>query len=174
MNFYEIVSDQLFKWSDKDDRKVPFRVAPTPSIAPAPIATLGRHPPRFPDRALQTVWQARLQVRPKPWARPQILPVGKLSRYAPPDGLRAPGVSRTSREVPPQLPASSRDIGRDLQDQLRAAPPPQGTLRRQDGRCWLRVHHHPRYEIRKCSAGQHAGGLARRSTELLGSHGGRR
>ncbi len=174
MNFYEIVSDQLFKWSDEDDRNIPFRVAPTPSSAPAPIAALGRHSPRFPDRALQTVWQARLQVRPKPWTRPQILPVGKLSRYAPPDGLRASGVSRTSREVPPQLPASSRDLGRDLQDQLRAAAPPQGALRRQDGRCWLRVHHHLRYEIRKCPAGQPAGGMARRSTELLGSHGGRR
>src|SRR5579864_3678742 len=119
MNFCRVFSDQLFTWSDKDDRKTAFRVAPTPSSAPAPIAALGRHPPRFPDRALQTVWQARLQVRPKPWTRPQMLPVGKLSRYASPDGLRAAGVSRRSQEVPPQLPASSRDLGRNLQDQSR-------------------------------------------------------
>jgi hypothetical protein len=173
MNFYEVLSDQLFTWSDEDDHKIPFRVAPAPSSAPAPIAALGHHPPRFPDRALQTVWQARLQVRSKPWARSQILPVDKLSRYASPDGLRAAGVSRTSQEAAPQLPASSRDLGRDLQDQSRAATP-QGALRRQDGRCWLRAHRDPRYEIRKCPAGQHAGGVARRSTELLGSHGGRR
>src|SRR6516165_7737553 len=123
MNFYEVFSDQLFTWSDKDGRKIPFRVAPTPSSAPAPIAALGHHPPRLPDRALQKVWQARLQVRPKPWARPQILPVDQLSRYASPDGLRAAGVSRAGQEVPSQLPASSRDLGRDLQDQSRAAAP---------------------------------------------------
>ena len=65
------------------------RLAKTPPSSPAPIAPAASDPPRFPHRALQTLWQAGMQMRrrPRPW--PQVLSVGELSRLAAANGLCA-------------------------------------------------------------------------------------
>src|SRR5579862_7844113 len=91
-------SDQLLAWSDEyieTDR----RLAKAPPSAPAPIAPTQGCPPWFPHRALQTLWQARMQVRPRPRSWPQILSVGELSRPAPANGLCPASVLRAGERV---------------------------------------------------------------------------
>ena len=59
-------SDQLLAWSDENIETDYRRLAKAPPSAPAPIAPTPRCPPWFPHRALQALWQARLQMRRRP------------------------------------------------------------------------------------------------------------
>src|SRR5690349_3242853 len=125
-----LVSDQLLTWSDEnietDHRR---RLAKSPPSAPAPTAPAQSDPPWFPHRALQTLWQAGLQMRPGPRSWPQVLSVGKLSRPAPTNGLRPARVLRAGERVPGQLPPRPPDPGGDLRDQPRAPATSREALR---------------------------------------------
>src|ERR1700683_5328682 len=115
-----LASDQLLTWSDENREAEHRRLAQARPSAPAPIAPAQSYPPWFSHRALQTLWQARLQVRRRPRSWPQVLPVGELSRPAPANGLRPARVLRTGERVAGQLPPRSSDPGGDLRDQPRA------------------------------------------------------
>src|SRR6516225_8553225 len=100
MNCRGILSDQSLAWSDSYDKKVHVcleKAAPSPAEQ---TSFSDRHPPRFAYQTLQALWQARLQMRQGPRSRPQVLPVRKLSPFAPANGLRAAGVSPPGQEVP--------------------------------------------------------------------------
>ena len=122
-------SDQLLTWSDENTEADHRRLAKAPPSAPAPIASAQSCPPWFPHRALQTLWQARLQMRPRPRSWPQVLSVGKLSRPAPANGLRPARVLRAGERVPGQLPPRPPDLGGDLRDQPRAPTPSREALK---------------------------------------------
>ena len=124
-----LVSDQLLTWSDEDVEADHRRLAKAPPSAPAPIAPAQSCPSGFPHRALQTLWQARMQMRrrPRPWS--QVLPVGKLSRPASANGLRPARVLRAGERVPGQLPPRSPDLRGDLRDQPRAPTPSREALK---------------------------------------------
>ena len=124
-----LVSDQLLAWSDENSETDHRRLAKAPPSAPAPIAPAQSCPSRFPHRALQTLWQARLQVRRRPRSWPQVLSVGKLSRPAPANGLRPARVLRAGERVAGQLPPRPPDLGGDLRDQPRAPTPSREALR---------------------------------------------
>src|SRR5687768_14873712 len=64
-------SDQLYTWSDRDGNPIQCRIAKAPQRSPAPTASAESDPPRLPDRALQTMWQAGMQMRrrPRPWPK---------------------------------------------------------------------------------------------------------
>src|SRR5216684_3814748 len=100
MYFYPVESDQLDTWSDihEEDRAC-CQLAKTPSSPPAPTAPAQGDPARLADRALQTLWQARMQMRrrPRPW--PQVLSFGELPGIAAADGLCAAGISRSDCRV---------------------------------------------------------------------------
>src|SRR5580658_5911200 len=141
-------SDQLYTWSDINEEKRDCRhLEETPSSSPAPTAPAQGDPARLADRALQTLWQARMQVRRRSRSWTQVLPFGELSRLAAADGLCAAGVSRSDGGVCRQLPTGPRDFRGGLRDQPRTAAPPGGALNGRDERsafrppcahrCWI-------------------------------------
>jgi hypothetical protein len=121
-------SDQLLTWSDENIETDHSRLAKAPPSAPAPIAPAQSRPAWLPHRALQTLWQARMQMRPRPRSWPQVLSLGELSRPAAANGLRPARVLRAGERVPSQLPPRSPDLGGGLRDQPRASAPPRGAL----------------------------------------------
>src|SRR5258708_16884392 len=128
MYFPRVESDQLYTWYDKNGKPVCCRLEKTPSSPPTPTATAQGDPAWLADRALQTLWQAGVQMRrrPRPW--PQILPFGEPPGLAATNGLCAAGVSRSDYRVPCQLPPGPRDLRIDLRDQPLTAAPPGGAL----------------------------------------------
>src|SRR5438552_11657947 len=123
-----IQSDQLYTWSDRNAETVDRRLAQTPPGASAPAAPTQGHPAWLSHRALQTLRQARMQMRrrSRPW--PQVLSFGELPGLAATDGLRAAGVLPPDHRVAGKLPSSPRDLRADLRDQSRAAAPARGAL----------------------------------------------
>jgi len=129
MKLHPLVSDQFYTWSDESTETTHDRLAKTPPSAPAPAAPAQSRPAWFPHRALQTLWQARMQMRRRPRSWPQVLSVGELSRPAPANGLRPARVLCAGERVPGQLPPCPPDLGGDLRDQSRTPAPPRGALR---------------------------------------------
>src|SRR5215470_1134057 len=115
-----LFSDHFYTWSDENAEPAHVHLAKTPPSAPAPAAPAQSDPARFPRRALQTVWQARMQMRRQPRSWPQVLSVGELSRPAPANGLRPARVLRAGERVPGPLPPRPPDLRGDLRDQPRA------------------------------------------------------
>ena len=174
MKFRELIADQLYAWSDENTEPSRGRLTKTPPSAPAPIAPTQSGPPRFPHRALQTLWQARLQMRQRSRARSQVLPVRKLSPFAPANGLCAAGVSRPDQEVSCQLSARSRNLRGDLRNQSRTAAPARDALRKHDERHPFLAHRAHRSGSGRRPPRQYARGLARRLPRRSGNRGGDR
>ena len=78
MYLCRIQSDQLYTWSDEYPERAHCRLTKTSQRSCAPTAPAASGPARLPHRALQTVWQAGMQMhrRPRPWS--QVLSVDKL------------------------------------------------------------------------------------------------
>ncbi len=131
-------------------------------------------PPRLPHRALQTMWQAGMQMRrgPRPW--PQVLSFGELPGFAAANGLRAAGGLRSNRRVPRQLPPNPRDLREDLRDQPRTAAPPRGALKGRRERSAFCPPRSDRYGIGRYAPRQHARSLDRRRPRGLANCGGSR
>jgi hypothetical protein len=174
MHLYRLQSDQLCTWSDEHAKTIDCGLAQTPSIAVAPTATARRHPAWLPHRALQTLWQARMQVCR--WSRSwsQVLSFGELPGPATTDGLCATGALRADLRVPGQLPASSRAFGTDLRDQPRTVTPPRGALKslyEHSTRCPCRP---AGCRVGRCAPRQYARSVARQRLALLQRCGGSR
>ena len=174
MKLFSLMSDQLYTWSDSNAERTHCRFAKTPPSSPAPTASAPRDPARFPHRALQTMWQAGMQMRRRPRSWPQVLSVGELSRPAAANGLRAAGVSCSDGRVPRQLPSSPRDLGGHLRDQPRTAAPSGGALKDRYERSAFRPPHTDRCGIGRRAPRQYARRLARRRPQLFDHCGGRR
>ena len=172
MRFRELSSDQLYTWSDENSETDHRRLAKAPPSAPAPIAPAQSYPPGFSHRALQTLWQARLQVRRRPRSWPQILPVGKLSRPAPANGLCPARVLCAGERVPGQLPPRPPDLGGDLRDQPRAPAPSRGALKHRHERSAVNPPRTDRSGTGRRAPRQHARQLARPRPPLDGHRGG--
>jgi len=129
MYFYPIQSDQLNTWSDKNGKRACCRLEETSTSTFTPVAPAQVDSARLADRALQTLWQAGVQMRrrSRPW--PQVLPFGEPSGIAAANGLCAAGVSRPDCRVHRQLPPSPRNPGSDLGDQPRTVAPSGGALK---------------------------------------------
>jgi len=167
-----LLSDQLLTWSDEDIKANYGRLAKTPPSAPAPAASAQSRPAWLPHRALQTLRQARLQMRPRPRSWPQVLSVGKLSRPASANGLRPARVLRAGERVPGQLPPRSPDLGGDLRDQPRAPAPPRGALKHRHERSALNPPRTDRSGTGRRAPRQYARQLARPRPQLDGHRGG--
>ena len=167
-----LISDQLLTWSDENREADHRRLAKAPPSAPAPIAPAQSGPPWFPHRALQTLWQARMQVRRRPRSWPQILSVGKLSRPAPANGLRPARVLRAGERVPGQLPPRPPDLGGDLRDQPRAPAPSREALKDRHERSAVSPPRTDRSGTGRRAPRQYARQLARPRPQLDGHRGG--
>jgi len=117
---------------------------------------------RLPDRALQTLRQAGMQVCR--WARTwtKVLSLGKLPRPAAANGLRAAGSLWANSGVSRQLSQKPRDSGNDLRDQPGTFAPPRGAIERHHERVIRRRPRHYRCGIGKRVSRQHARSLDRR------------
>ena len=167
----QVESDQLYTWSDIRARENFFRLAKTPPISFAAIAPTHRDPPWLAHRALQTLWQARLQVCQWSGARSQVLPLGKLSGLSTSHGLCAARVLRSNRRIPCQLPTNPRDFRGNLRDQAPTVAASRGALRSRDGRCTFCAHRTLGNGNRRRSLGQYARSLARQRTKRFGIYG---
>lgn len=167
-----VESDQLYTWSDICARENLFRFAKTPPISSAATAPTHRDPPWLAHRALQTLWQARLQVCQRSGARSQVLPVGKLSGLSTSHGLCAARVLRSDHRIPRQLPTNPPDFRGNLRDQPSTIAASRGALRSRDGRCTFCAHRTVGNGNRRRSPGQHARSLARRRSKCFESWGG--
>jgi hypothetical protein len=174
MNRPGISSDQLFTWSDTHDNRVHVRLEKAPPSPAAQTSLSSSHPSRLSYQTLQALWQAGLQMRQGPRSRSQVLPFGKLSPFAPANGLCAAGVSRPDQEVSYQLSARSRDLRGDLRDQSRTAAPARGALRNHDERNVFLAHRTHRSGIGRRPPRQYARDLARRPSGLPDHRGGDR
>ena len=125
-----LLSDQLYTWSDEYSERTRRRTAKTPQRSCAPASSTEINLARLPHRALQTLRQAGMQVCrwSRTWA--EVLSVGKLSRPAAANGLRATGCLRPNSGVSCQLSPEPRDSGNDLRDQPRTSAPPRDALER--------------------------------------------
>jgi|SRR3954447_1417525 len=130
MDLPVIESDQLYTWSDEQHTEgATGDLAQTPHGSPAPTTSTPGDPAWLPDRALQALRQAGMQMRRRSRSRSQVLPVCQLPGFAAANGLRATGVLHANSGTPRQLSPSPRDLRGDLRDQPRAAAPPRGALR---------------------------------------------
>ena len=172
MKCFILSSDQLLAWSDENTKADHDRLAKTPPSAPAPAAPTQSCPSGFPHRALQTLWQARMQMRRRPRSWPQVLPVGKLSRPAPADGLRSARVLRAGERVPGQLPPRPPDPGGDLRDQPRAPTPSREVVRDRHERSAASPPRADRSGTRRRAPRQYARKLARPGLQFDGQRGG--
>src|SRR5215472_3089881 len=165
-------SDQLLTWSDEDVEADHRRLAKAPPSALAPIAPAQSCPSGFSHRALQTLWQARMQMRPGPRSWPQVLPVGELSRPAPTNGLCPARVLPAGERVPGQLPPCPPDPGGDLRDQPRAPTPSREALKDRHERSAARPPRTDRSGTGRRAPRQYARQLARPRPQLDRRRGG--
>lgn len=174
MSSQRLLSDQLYMWSDRHDRRTHFRPQTTTQTPAAQTASPRVSPARLARRALQALWQIRLQVRRRSRTRAQVLPVRELPGEISPNGLRPPGRLCPSQRACSQLSSSPRDPRTDLRDQPRIAAPSRGALRGSGESAPNCAHHPHRSAVWRCAPRQHARDLARRRARVAACHRGDR
>ena len=167
-----LLSDHLLTWSDENTEADYRRLAKTPPSAFVPTAPAQSCPPGFPHRALQTLWQARMPMRPRPRSWPQVLSLGELSRLTSANGLRPARVLRAGERVPGQLPPRPPDLGGDLRDQPRAPTPSREALKDRHERSAVRPPCTDRSGSGRRAPRQYARQLARPRSQLDRHRGG--
>lgn len=176
MNRTVLQADQLYTWPDTHafpTAPTDFcGVASTPPTATAPPATPRSSFAGLPNRALQALRQAGMQVRSRSRSWPQVLPLGQSLWPATANGLPPPGLSKPGQRVSCQLPPSPRDLGRDLRHQSRTAMPPRGALSHSHETCSGLALRFLRSQTRRPAPGQYALRLARRRTQRRSRRGG--
>lgn len=120
MNLKATYSDQLSNWSVNVRRSRYQCLATTAEKAAHTASAIGFPIARLAHRALQTLWQCQLSLSKKPRPRPQILPLGQLSKVAAKDGLRARSLSREGTRISQALRRRPGDPQGDLRHQQRA------------------------------------------------------
>ena len=156
-----LLSDQLYTWSDGYSERTRIRTAKAPQRSCPPTASAEINSARLPDRTIQTLWQARMQVCRRSRAWPEVLSVGKLSRPAAANGLRATGYLRPNSGISCQLSPEPRDSGNDLRDQSGTSAP-RGAIERHHERVIRRCPRHYRCGIGQCVSREHARSVDRR------------
>jgi len=167
-------SDQLYIWSDEYTKRIRSRTAKAPQRSCAPTASSEIDPARLPNRALQALRQARMQMRRRPRTWSQVLSFGELFGAAPANGLRTTRCLRTNSGVSGQLSPEPRDFGDDLRDQPRVAAPSRGALERRHERVAALSSRCNRHETGRCASRQYAHRLARRQPGEFVLYGGSR
>lgn len=174
MIIHRLNSDQLITWSDVNARYFIVRFAQTSREVAAANACFGYLVAWLAHRALQALWQTRLQMCRWPGTWPQVLSVGEFPRLSASDGLCAASGSGRCRRTPGELPPRPRNHRGDLRNQPRTVTPPRGTLRTPGEPVSAATHPHHRSAIGRRTHCQHARGLAFRRVWAGAERGGRR
>jgi hypothetical protein len=166
MSTLHLLSDHVYDWSARSLKQNIVGVAQAPTIVAAEASAVGCGAARLADRALQALRQTELQMCRGSRSRPEVLPVGELSRRATADGLRAAGKSGGHPRARRQLPRGTHDARRGLRDQPRAVTAPRGALRVGGERNVTAAHPTDR-RFRRCAVPrQHGRGMACRRAAL--------
>jgi len=177
VNLAVLEADQLYTWSDNYAHPIAqtdvCRFASTTPTAIAPHATPRSSVAGLAHRALQTLRQARMQVRPRSWSWAQVLPVGQSLWPPTANGLHPTGLSKPGQRVSRQLPSSPRDLGRDLRHQSRTGTPSRGALSHSHEPCSRLVLRSLRSQTRRAAFGEYALRMARWRTQWRSHRGGR-
>jgi len=160
MNDMDLLSGHVYDWSARSFGKIIVSVTKAPAIAVAKAPASGCGVARLADRALQALRQPWLQMCRRTRPRPEVLPVGELSRRATADGLRAPGKSGGHSRARRQLPRGAHDARGGLRDQPRAVTAPRGALRAGGERNVAAAHPTDRRFRRCATPRQHGRGMA--------------
>ena len=132
-NLQSKLADQLYTCTDNhalQSAQTDFCCsAQAPTSATAADTTAGSAPSWLPHRALQTLWQAGLQMRPRPGSWAEVLPLGQSLRATAANGLHSPGLLPPDHRISDQLSAAPSDFGRDLRYQSRAVIASRRALR---------------------------------------------
>src|ERR1017187_7553824 len=128
MNNLHLLSDHVYDWSARSIKQSIVGVAQAAAGVAAQTSAVGCGAARLADRALQTLRQAGLQMCRRSRPRPEVLPVGELSRRATADGLRAAGKSGRHPGASRQLLPGTHGPRGGLRDQPRAFTAPRGAL----------------------------------------------
>lgn len=149
-----MVSDQLYDWSDKLDQDVDRRLAEKTRRPSSSASAAGFGSSRFAHRALQALWQARLQVCRWPRSRSQALLVGELPGDPADHGIRAAIRSRCGRGTAGELSRGAADPRPDLLAQPRDPASKRRAGLKRRGVCGCHRH-------RSCcgAAGEHDAGF---------------
>ena len=132
MSRFQLKSDHLNKWSDNyEERIYQFSAEKTKSVGSATAIHAG-HPPRILDQTLQKMRKARLSVRSRTRAWPQILSFSQSGQWETTDRLCSTGLLRTSRKVSGQLSNHQRNPQKNLCYQLRTSAPPGAIIGNRD------------------------------------------
>ncbi len=167
-------SDQCCNWSDDSSKRIRCRASKTAQRSCASTASVAIDPAWFPDRAIQAVRQAGMQMCRGPRTWPQVLPVDQLPRPEAADGLCAAGSCAPGGRVSVQLSSDARDPGPHLRDQSRVAASPRGALKGCHERIADSLLSTDRCRAGGRAVGQHVGRLARGKAGSIVLPGGRR
>jgi hypothetical protein len=133
-----VKSDQFYNWSDTHGTKHNESSPAKAKNTPPQVSSFAGHSARFTDRAIQALWQARMQMcgGTRPW--PQVLPVHQLPQEEARDGLHPCRIPGKGENLFGELPQGKRNSRRTLLHQPRAFAAqgtflggPYGNLRRQ-------------------------------------------
>jgi hypothetical protein len=161
MKNMHLSSDHVYDWSDTSISKIIVGVAQAKAVVTSQTSAVACGASRLADRALQTMRKAWLQMCRRSRPRPEVLPVGELSRRTTADGLRASRKYRSRPRARRQLPRGAYSARGGLRDQPRAVTAPRGALRC-GGESNCAAAHHPDRRFRRCAAPrQHGRGMAR-------------
>lgn len=134
MRSRQIFSDQFYNWSEEKHEET-LKLCPSQASqgARTPLAASRRDPSRLAHRTLQTLRQARLQVRRRTRSRSEVLPLGHTTSRPTSDGLRSTGLRRRGDRVSGALSFEPADSRGDLRDQPRATAPKGRVVGQQSG-----------------------------------------
>ena len=172
MNKCQLISDQLYTWSEYDVGCSDNSAQTSAQATAEEAAAARRCSSRLIDRAIQALWQARLQMRQGSGTRTEVLFVGEPNWGSTGNGLRAAGYTATSSSIPGQLPSDPRHSRSALRDQSRVAPSPGTVLGIGGEHVDHNPHRHFRYHCRCDADDQHARGVAARAWRFPLTRGG--
>lgn len=115
----EMVSDQLYDWSDIQEQERVLLAKEAPS-ARWPTVTVRSRTSWLSHRAIQTLRQTWLPLCEWTRTRTQVLPVDQSIRSSTRDALCSTKLAGASRALPDRLSEGSRNPGRDCEHQPRA------------------------------------------------------
>jgi hypothetical protein len=130
MGFKPALSDQLYIWSDPYENKINFNPSAKKKNADKKTASFRSHFTGIFNRALQALWQARMQVCPNAGTWPEILSIGQQTQTETGNGLHPFGLSSASGRIYRKFSPHKNDFGRALRNQPRADKAAGKTLAR--------------------------------------------
>jgi hypothetical protein len=130
MKFKLAISDQLNTWSDSYESKINFSASAKKKNADKKIASSRSHFTGIFNRALQALWQARMQVYPNAGTWSEILSIGQQTQTETGNGLHPFGLPSASSRIYRKFSSNKNDSGRALRNQPRADKAAGKTLAR--------------------------------------------